>query len=205
MGSRTQGNYGGSGKEGTRKVDIVRASKRDKAAHQFNVPFANIKDLEFYLSMDKMFCLECGLEFRSLGHHLARTHSMSSFDYKKKYNIPKIRSLACPDFQKIRGELSKSNWEGGGMEHVRERIKEAGKNFGTIGNSVKRTSNIHEKEYKKICPQCKQTFINKRNKYTYCSLKCYHSSVECSDISRKNGALGGRRVDAKRDKKGKFS
>lgn len=203
MGSRKQGNYGGSGKEGTRQDCFIHARERDKPKPQLNVQFTTVPDLDFYLSMEKIFCLECGLEFRSLGHHLARAHSMSSLDYKKKYNIPKTRSLACSDYRKVKGALSKSNWKSGIMEHVRERIKEEGKNFGKVGNSAERISTIYHKNYKKTCLYCNKDFVRKGKKYRYCSLECYHSSAECSSIGKENGALGGRK-EAKRNALGRF-
>ena len=81
MGSRNKPNHGGSGSSHSRKG-------RPKPAPPKDVKYGKIEtldELNLYLSGAKIACLLCGTEHRSLGHHLSRSHSMSSRAYKEMF------------------------------------------------------------------------------------------------------------------------
>ena len=124
MGSRTRGNLGGSG---------YGASRQDWAAHKFqpkklleNGAFVSKENLDMYLSGDFIMCLECGQDCRSLGHHLSRTHAMSSLEYKIKYNIPKGRSLRGESTRKLSAIGAAKQWENadGRRDKLRQHAKD---------------------------------------------------------------------------------
>ncbi|MEX0549009.1 MucR family transcriptional regulator [Raoultella terrigena] len=58
------------------------------------VTFKTRAEAEAYISGDKLECLECGKRFVLLEKHLRVAHSMTSEEYKQKYNIPVSIPLA---------------------------------------------------------------------------------------------------------------
>jgi hypothetical protein len=126
MGSRKQPNHGGSGKSHTRKS---RPEPDPKSAVGYE-PIKTVAELELYLSGDKICCLLCGEEFKSLGHHLARSHSTNSRAYKELFNIPVTRSLLGNDLKNRKREITKSIWQDSPkMEGVRKSLKANIKNL----------------------------------------------------------------------------
>lgn len=57
-------------------------------------PFQSIKELDAYISGERIQCLECGRWFRALGAHLTSAHGMTHHDYREKWAIPRRYPLA---------------------------------------------------------------------------------------------------------------
>lgn len=45
-------------------------------------------------SLDKIQCLECGKFFDFLAPHIRKSHQMSTFEYRDRWNIPRQQALA---------------------------------------------------------------------------------------------------------------
>ncbi len=206
MGSRTKGNLGGSG---------YGASRQDWAAHKFqpkklleNGAFVTKEAINIYLSGDLIICLECGQDCRSLGHHLSRTHAMSSNEYKSKYNIPKGYSLRCASSRKLSSEAMKKTWVG--ADERRDKMRQHAKDKLGEGYLAPRLFHFDKVIHDKICPTCKRVFhpINRfaLKRYTYCSKACHTAS----DVEQKRlceiAKMGGkaRALLGKKDFTGKF-
>ncbi|MBX5143271.1 hypothetical protein HJB79_31685 [Rhizobium lentis] len=69
--------------------------------------FESREAVDEYLNGDRITCLICGNDFRSLEPHLSRSHDMSADDYREKYGLPFRRGLCCADFSERRSELAK--------------------------------------------------------------------------------------------------
>lgn len=121
MGSRNKPNHGGTGLPHTRKS----RPKKKPVYNDLGVPIKTVEELDLYLSGDKIRCLICGGEYKSLGHHLSRTHSLGAREYKEKFNIPVTRSLCGDDLKERKSAISKGIWkESAKMEGVRKSLKE---------------------------------------------------------------------------------
>ncbi len=56
--------------------------------------FETQKQIEQYLSGDKIQCLECGKWFKSLNSHINRLHSLTANEYRDKWGLPRQTALA---------------------------------------------------------------------------------------------------------------
>lgn len=61
--------------------------------------FDNIDDVEDYFSGDQVECLECHQYFKHLANHVMMKHKMTPNEYKTKYNIPFMYSLASKSYR----------------------------------------------------------------------------------------------------------
>jgi len=123
---RQKPNHGGSGLPHTRKS---RPRPPPRKAIRY-APIETLAELDLYLSGAKIACLLCGAEYKQLGGHVSRTHSMSARDYKLMFNIPVSRSISCPDVRKRRSEIMQEMWEDNPkMEAIRDTCKERVKTF----------------------------------------------------------------------------
>jgi hypothetical protein len=121
MGSRIQPNHGGSGKPHSRRS---RPKPPPKKAISYR-PIQSVAELLLYLSGDKIACLICGGEYKSLGHHLSIAHSISPKQYKIDFNIPVTRSLCGEDLKERKKAITERTWqESPKMEGVRKLLKE---------------------------------------------------------------------------------
>ena len=124
MGSRTKPNHGGSGMANTRKS---RPSPARTNKEKYG-PISSVEELEIYLSGKKIMCLLCGEDFKSLGHHLTRSHSISSRKYKIKFNIPTTRSISCSELRVMKRNIMLGVWDGNEkMEEVRLNLRKNAK------------------------------------------------------------------------------
>ena len=57
--------------------------------------FLTKKEIETYLSGDKIQCLLCGKKFKMLGPHLNQTHEITADEYRDIYGLPYGRGLCC--------------------------------------------------------------------------------------------------------------
>jgi len=69
--------------------------------------FKNYEEYKQYFVGDKIICLLCGKNYRSLGNHLRVSHETTIDDYKKKYGILWGKSLICNELTDIRSKLAK--------------------------------------------------------------------------------------------------
>lgn len=203
MGSRTRGNLGGTG---------YGCSRQDWAAHKFNPRklvengrFTNKDDLNLYLSGDLITCLECLQDCRSLGQHLSRNHAMSSLEYKKKYNIPKGRSLLGESTRKKSSESAKNLWVD--AEERRQEMRQlAQTRLVGIGTFAPRISHF-ESGYNKNCPTCSKPFIAPLKKIKFCSKVCHIESPgeqkRLRQMAQHAGKVGA--ATSKRNSLGRFS
>lgn len=208
MGSRTRGNIGGSG---------LPTSRQAWSAYKFNPrklvengKFVTKENLDIYLSGDYITCLECLQDCRSLGQHLSYTHSMSSLEYKIKYNIPKGRSLRGDSTRKLAAEASKQQWidaderREGMKQHAKDKLVGVGTRAPRIGPRVQRVASFNN-GHKKICLACKQPFIAAFKRYKFCGRKCY-AGREIQECDIENSRKGGntRAKTGKRNTLGRF-
>lgn len=64
--------------------------------------FESKSEVDSYLGGEEIICLLCGGSFISIGHHVARSHSMSARDYKIKFGLPITKGIST--------EESKARW-----------------------------------------------------------------------------------------------
>lgn len=62
-----------------------------------NDPFESIGEVREYFSGDKVVCLLCGKEYKRIGFHVEKIHSLTMNDYKQKYKIPWTYGLICDE------------------------------------------------------------------------------------------------------------
>lgn len=203
MGSRTRGNLGGSGAAVSRQDWAV--SKRNPRGLLENGAFVTKQALEVYLSGDYITCLECGKDCRSLGHHLSKTHAMSAVDYKKKYNIPKGRSLCGETTRRKSAKHMIERWENASEEDRENQRRHAKQKLGAKGLAAPRLAHF-DKGYKKICPTCKNVFTADRKKLKYCSKRCHANSdneqKRLKNMAKRAGKI--RAATGLKDATGKF-
>ena len=55
---------------------------------------------------DKVICLICRKEMKTLSRHLKSAHGMSSNEYKKQFDIPKKQPLAARNYSESRRQMA---------------------------------------------------------------------------------------------------
>ena len=104
-------------------------------------PFETLADVEKYLSGDRIVCLLCGKDYKSLSAHL-KVHTYTTLSYKEKYKIPSniglagretFEKLSLKDKEKIAsgkllrgGKLTKDSYAAGRQyfRHIYKSVKE---------------------------------------------------------------------------------
>ncbi len=211
LGSRMRGNMGGSGAAKTRQDWAIH--KHNPKNLLVNGAFKSRGDIDLYLSSPLIICLECGQDCRSLGHHLSRTHSMSSKEYKRKYNIPLGLSLRCESTRSLSSKNMTNWWKVvPDSEKRRESLRQHAKEkLVNVGQYAERHAHFEKPVYSKACLTCSKVFhpINKYvlKKKKYCSKKCHTASEKEQKRMRIIGAMGGkiRAITGKKDSAGKFA
>ena len=204
MGSRTKPNLGGSGKATTRQDWSVGKINKKVFTPQINVPIQSKYELDAYLSATLIYCLECGTEYRSLGHHLSRAYSMPSREYKKKYNIPLTASLKCQDSYELQSNSAKKSWKDGRMENALRYLESEDCKINlSTGSAAGRKHGIYgDTMIKHKCKNCFIEFETRKKKQNFCSLKC---SAEMNNTPQKGSVGGKKRAEVGvRDINGKF-
>lgn len=69
--------------------------RNPRPGYPLDIVFKTKEEIEEYLSQEKITCLLCGRNFKSLGNHLL-IHNYSVEDYKRKYGLPFRKGLMCP-------------------------------------------------------------------------------------------------------------
>lgn len=159
MGSRTKPIHGGSGLPHSR---IGRpAPPLPKAVHYG--PISSVDELERYLDAPKIACLLCGREFVGLGWHISKSHSMSPYDYKVKFNIPVTRSISGTGLIEMKKAITEKTWQDNPkMEDVRTSLK---KNISNLDGYKHRTKSVlRDRNYVRR-PKVHRVLINYRDRY----------------------------------------
>ena len=66
-------------------------------------PFISVKKA---FRKDKVICLICGKEMKTLSRHLKSAHNMSAAEYKNQFDIPKKQPLAARNYSESRREMA---------------------------------------------------------------------------------------------------
>ena len=56
---------------------------------------------------DRITCLECGDEFKSMKRHLTMHHSISPDDYKEKWKLPSDYPMVAPLYSQARSKIAR--------------------------------------------------------------------------------------------------
>ena len=72
------------------------------AGFPINRPFQSRKEVEEYLSGDRIVCLLCGKPYKMLAPHIKRIHGTDAEDYKSIYGIPQKYGLTCEEATEVR-------------------------------------------------------------------------------------------------------
>lgn len=86
-----------------RSVNLLSSDDEDigtAAVAQEMEPRASIQE-------DKVFCLECGAEFRQLTANHLQTHNITPREYKKKWGFPLKQPLSAINLTKLRSRSAK--------------------------------------------------------------------------------------------------
>jgi len=84
-------------------VVSYQARRAARVGYPVTVPFSSEEAVRDYLSGDKITCLLCGKQYRSIGSHL-RIHAITADDYKIKYNIPISAGLIVEEVSNVMSE-----------------------------------------------------------------------------------------------------
>lgn len=111
-------------------------------------PFETLADVEKYLSGDKIVCLLCGKDYKSLSAHL-KVHTHTTLSYKELYRIPSNLGLTGREtFKKLSDQAKEAQASGrllSSGSHVKE-IYAAGRKYVRHSyKSVKELQNDAEK------------------------------------------------------------
>jgi len=75
---------------------------------------------------DKITCMLCGKEMKTLARHLKTAHDMKPTEYRKRFDIPRTQPLAARNYSETRREMAKER--GLGENLARARAARANKN-----------------------------------------------------------------------------
>lgn len=55
---------------------------------------------------DKIYCMICGKGMKTLSRHLKTSHEMTASEYRKKFDIPRMQSLASKNYSETRRQMA---------------------------------------------------------------------------------------------------
>jgi len=104
--------------------DQVKKQKRQvKKGYPVINKFETIEEVNEYLGGDRIVCLLCGRDMKTLGGHLRQIHdNMTCDQYKKRFGIPWRRGLICKESSKNYANALNKRVENG--EDFRSRLPE---------------------------------------------------------------------------------
>jgi len=76
-------------------------------------PFGTPEEVVEYFSRDKITCLLCGKQYRTLGVHLKAIHNTTPDEYRSTYGLPYTHGLSCSETTEIHAALAKEKYESG--------------------------------------------------------------------------------------------
>lgn len=56
-----------------------------------------------------LVCLECGKHLNMLKRHLKRTHGLSEFEYRDKYNLRSDYPMVCENYSNTRSDIARNS------------------------------------------------------------------------------------------------
>lgn len=59
--------------------------------------FSSRTEIENYLTPKKVVCLLCGRSYQMLCTHISRSHGVSTYEYKRRFNIPQTYALSSSE------------------------------------------------------------------------------------------------------------
>lgn len=132
-------------------------------------PFSTIEDVDSYIGGERIQCLLCGKQYKSLGRHLVTVHSLTAEDYKEKYGIPFGRGLTSGNTHDQYVAIGIKNYQNTGDERNREFLKKARDNRSSFKPRLSPTvlkqridrikSVCSATPVQKICPVCGVVFF----------------------------------------------
>lgn len=111
------GGTGYLGHQETAQRAKIRFARRRMVLPGFpiNKPFESINDVREYLGGDRIACLLCGKNYKSIGVHLLKIHDITADKYREKYKIPWTYALASRETSAIHREIMAKRIEKGFM------------------------------------------------------------------------------------------
>lgn len=71
---------------------------------------------------DYLVCLECGKHLNMLKRHLKRTHGLSEFEYRDKFNLRSDYPMVCENYSNTRSDIARNS----GFGEVRKKKEKKG-------------------------------------------------------------------------------
>lgn len=105
--------------------------------------FNNIKDVDDYLSQERITCLICYGNYKDLSLHLVKSHDMTPDEYRSTYGIPWGRTLLCPETIEKRVRV--------GLAHYNKYLKPTQKGM-TVDDFREAGKKMIGAERRPICP-----------------------------------------------------
>lgn len=68
---------------------------------------------------DKITCMLCGKEMKTLSRHLKTAHDMKPTEYRKRFDIPRTQPLAARNYSESRREMAKERGLGENLARAR--------------------------------------------------------------------------------------
>jgi len=68
---------------------------------------------------DKITCMLCGKEMKTLSRHLKTAHDMKPTEYRKRFDIPRTQPLAARNYSESRREMAKERGLGENLAKAR--------------------------------------------------------------------------------------
>lgn len=68
---------------------------------------------------DKVTCMICGKEMKTLSRHIRTAHDMKPSDYRKQFEIPRTQPLAARNYSESRRQMAKDRGLGENLAKAR--------------------------------------------------------------------------------------
>lgn len=72
------------------------------SSNEEEAPAAPAISLKKAFGKDKVICMICGKEMKTLARHLKTAHDLKPADYRKQFNIPRTQTLAARSYSESR-------------------------------------------------------------------------------------------------------
>ena len=152
-------------------------NEMDKLTLKFTDPVK----LKEYFSGDRITCLLCGKTYKSLGHHVSKTHNMHVDDYKEMYGIPWTYGLTCEKTKENYGVAPKRRMADGEMPWVGDKNRDMTKVRKNLKTQRKRQpirKTLVEANLKKMNEGCTGEYTRKKALMTKRGSTEYHEKMK---------------------------
>ena len=92
--------------------DKVLKKRNTRPGYPVEIAFKTKKEIDEYLSEDRITCLLCGRKYKGLGNHI-QIHGYTVDAYKIKYGLPFQRGLTCPSSVELNSSILKKRLAAG--------------------------------------------------------------------------------------------